>query len=323
MNRLLLTLATLTICLPLHAGEGQGLSAWRKAGMKKGVDSLYIAVPEYSRIARTWNNLQFSRMDISLGTTDFHLRSGIQDQQSVGFAWRGLGLNAGLNLSKASQRWITMGINSNTAGITVSFQQNADMTDGNHSYAVTTARASTYFAFNHRKYSYNAAVRRAFIQKRSAGSVVVSANACYALMSRTTPAYDFWNIAPEEGFLRNLQVSAGIGYGYNFVFGPDNGFLFHIGAIPQIVFLNRSAAVGRAKDERSWILDPNLKKLDDVPVGKPGAGYTASTAFHYSWADRYVLGVSMTNTSLRAPYTTGSSIFTREYLAQLFFEFRF
>ena len=312
MHRLFLTLTALIVCLPLHAGDGQGLSAWRKAGMKKAVDSLYIEVPEYPRIARTWNNLQFSRMDISLGTTDFHLRSGIQDQQSVGFAWRGLGLNAGLNLSKASQRWITLGINSNTAGITVSFQQNADMTDGNHSYAVTTARASTYFAFNHRKYSYNAAVRRAFIQKRSAGSAVVSANACYALMQRTNPEYDFWNIAPEEGYLRNLQVSAGIGYGYNFVFGPDNGFLFHIGAIPQIVFLNKSR-----------ILDPNLKQLENVPVGKLGAGFTASTAFHYSWADRYVLGISMINTSLRAPYTTGSSIFTREYLAQLFFEFRF
>lgn len=312
IKKVIVCSAVLFASLSLHANIIDRFGNWQKAQMKRSVDSLYVEVPEYTRIARLWNNMQFNRTDLDLGATTLNLKSGIQDQQCIGAAWLGFGLNAGVNLHKASQRYFTCGLNSNTAGISLSCQQGTTLNDGARSYTAHSARVGAYYVFNHRKYSYNSVFRRVFIQKRSAGSVLLSANAIYSLLQDQNPQYDYWSIAPSEGYLRNLVVSVGAGYGYNFVFGENRGYLFHISATPQLAFLNNAA-----------ILDSSFNRLESIPVGKIGAGFSASAALQYSWAERYIIGASMIDTSLRFPFTDGRSIFSRDYTAQFFFEFRF
>lgn len=94
--------------------------------------------------------------------------------------------------------------------------------------------ASAYYIFNHRKFSYPAALYQNYYQVRSAGSWL--AGISYQSGSiKTTEELKARNPQAPEVHLRFLNIGLGGGYGYNFVFGQRSQWLLHLSAIPTFV----------------------------------------------------------------------------------------
>ena len=97
----------------------------------------------------------------------------------------------------------------------------------------TNLSAYCYYAFNKKRFSYPAAFTQGYIQKRSAGSLLVGA----AVNVNIT---DVGNIEehPEDStsvlYIVNSKMGLGLGYGYNLVL-PHN-WLIHASAIPYVIF---------------------------------------------------------------------------------------
>lgn len=96
-----------------------------------------------------------------------------------------------------------------------------------------------YFVFNSRKFSFPAAMDLSYLQKKSAGSVLLGAAFVYN---------DFAYLRNGELFamsgVENIKISEftfGAGYGYNFAyrFLQNNQFLVHFSLLPMISVWNR------------------------------------------------------------------------------------
>lgn len=91
---------------------------------------------------------------------------------------------------------------------------------------------SSYYIFNNKQFSYPAAFKQGFIQKKSAGSPLA-----ILLFSLNR-----FNINPWESLGNHITESklitfcAGAGYGYNFV--TPHAWLIHLSSIPAVSFLN-------------------------------------------------------------------------------------
>ena len=108
-----------------------------------------------------------------------------------------------------------------------------------------------YYLFNGKKCSYAAAYDQSVIQKRSAGSLMAG-----AMYFHSTTSYDndinadlilFMN---DIGKFKSWQVSAGVGYIYNWVIAKH--LLISAMAIPMLTFYNH---------HKMWRYDSNLKDM--------------------------------------------------------------
>ena len=96
---------------------------------------------------------------------------------------------------------------------------------------------NTYYAFNHRRFSYPAAFTQSYIQRRSAGSFLVALSG-QGQKAETNAQY--------SSKLKVTNIGIGAGYGYNWV--PSRHWLFHISSLPTFtVYSNTSLTVN---DER-------------------------------------------------------------------------
>jgi len=89
-----------------------------------------------------------------------------------------------------------------------------------------------YYAFNSRRFSHSAVFSQSYIQKRSAGSWLLSA-AFYASRIKTR---DTSYIV--EGLLDYYKFALGGGYGYNWV--PTKNLLIHISGTPSLCLYSRN-----------------------------------------------------------------------------------
>ena len=86
-----------------------------------------------------------------------------------------------------------------------------------------------YYAFNHKRFSYPAAFSQSYIQKKSAGSLLLggSMHVNQVLTGDSTKHTEIFT-------LENYSLGLGIGYAYNLVISKN--LLFHLSALPYIVF---------------------------------------------------------------------------------------
>lgn len=109
-----------------------------------------------------------------------------------------------------------------------------------------------YYLFN-KRCSYAAAYDQSVIQKRSAGSLMAG-----AMYSHSSTEYDedanadLILLMGDIGAIKSDQISAGVGYIYNWV--PAKGLLVSAMAIPMLTFYNH---------HKMWRYDSNLKDLVD------------------------------------------------------------
>jgi len=99
---------------------------------------------------------------------------------------------------------------------------------------MNVVNASAYYIFNHRKFSYPAALFQNYYQLRSAGSWLAGLSVQSGSI-KTTDALKARNPLAPEVHLTFANVALGGGYGYNFVFGKHSQWLLHLSALPSLV----------------------------------------------------------------------------------------
>lgn len=103
---------------------------------------------------------------------------------------------------------------------------------------IKNINVTAWYALNSRHYSHNAAIKQAYIQKRTAGSVLLSLSYLSTNMSLTDKfAY---NKQPESFLVDSVtrvishQIAVGLGYGINYT--PNHGkVILHLAANAQLV----------------------------------------------------------------------------------------
>lgn len=169
---------------------------------------------------------------------------------SMGVSYQGVALGLALNPAQLIGKYHDYELNlnsySNKFGFDVIYQDaknfsgwyeqdgmgHLDLPDG--LLEAQTLNLNAYYAFNGRRFSYPAAFSQSYIQRRSAGSLLLAAS---YMRQRTTLDWEVWQQ------LKMTNVGLGAGYGYNYV--PRQGWLLHISALPTfIVYSKTSMTVG-------------------------------------------------------------------------------
>lgn len=99
-----------------------------------------------------------------------------------------------------------------------------------------------YYAFNHRKFSYPAALSQSKIQKRSAGSLLAGFSFSMLGVNLVDPS-DGQTTSSVEG-----RLSLGVGYGYNWAFRGGK-WLIHASLIPMLNLVDRDLYKEKEEDE--------------------------------------------------------------------------
>lgn len=174
------------------------------------------------------------------------MKADYKSTLSVGVSYLGFSLNAALNPAKLLGRYRDYELNFNSYGKRFGFDiiyQDAHNFKGWHDHEgmdrivlpdgtlkVKTLNVNAFYVFNSRRFSYPAAFTQSYIQRRSAGSILLAASGQgqHATLDYT-----------QKTDMKMTNIGLGMGYGYNFV--PGEGWLLHISALPTfIVYSNTS-----------------------------------------------------------------------------------
>ncbi len=93
---------------------------------------------------------------------------------------------------------------------------------------------AVYYVFNHRRFSFPAAMFQNYYQLHSAGSWLAGASFQGGSIKTTDELKERSPLAPEV-HLTFTNVALGGGYGYNLVLGKHSQWLLHLSAMPSIV----------------------------------------------------------------------------------------
>ena len=99
---------------------------------------------------------------------------------------------------------------------------------------MNVVNASAYYVFNHRKFSYPAALFQNYYQLRSAGSWLAGISVQSGSIKTTDELKARSPLAPNV-HLTFANVALGGGYGYNLVLGKRSQWLLHLSALPSFV----------------------------------------------------------------------------------------
>lgn len=283
------------------------------------VDTLYLMRPEQpirlrAQIVTSGTKMAFvARPDGNDLRVD--LSSRIKTALSLGAAYRGLSASISIRplnlLGRNSDSELTLASYTNRYGVDLSLQ--STRTYAGHaqlsgttsvieagSLHHTSATLSGYYALNHRKFSIPAAFSQSWIQRRSAGSVLLGATATLGRIDRPGDVEGMRRI--DYGY-----VSLGAGYGYNMVL--RSGWLIHLSALPQLVLYSRGYLLGDL-GARSFTDTPALEL---VSVGRLAVIRSFS---------RYFVGVSSHVLLARIGSPDGFQLSTERWRSRLFFGVR-
>ena len=186
------------------------------------------------------------------------MKADYKSTLSVGVSYLGFSLNAALNPAKLLGRYRDYELNFNSYGKRFGFDiiyQDAHNFKGWHDHEgmdrivlpdgmlkVKTLNVNAFYVFNSRRFSYPAAFTQSYIQRRSAGSILLAASGQgqHATLDYT-----------QKTDMKMTNIGLGMGYGYNFV--PGEGWLLHISALPTfIVYSNTSMTFGEKRVPLSY-----------------------------------------------------------------------
>ena len=242
-------------------------------------DSLYIVRPPQK--VKLGFSLNCSGAEIDArgngGRGEFRttLSSELKATASVNVAYRGLGIGLKVNpaniFGKKSSTELDMSLYGNRIGIDAVYQSS-----GAYKGKIETGGASVdvpeglvnvdmllvnmYYAFNAGRFSYPAAFRHSWIQRRSGGSIL--AGLSYTLGKQVAEAED--EIGNPRMSLSTSYGSVGVGYGYNFVIRHD--WLLHVSAIPQVVVYSRNRMRIGDDSERAPYRFPDIMTVGRIAL---------------------------------------------------------
>ena len=226
------------------------------------IDTNYITRPttKWTIVARmnvSGAKIETEGMDNSIPFKS-EMKADYKSTLSVGVSYLGFSLNAALNPAKLLGRYRDYELNFNSYGKRFGFDiiyQDAHNFKGWHDHEgmdrielpdgmlkVKTLNVNAFYVFNSRRFSYPAAFTQSYIQRRSAGSILLAASGQgqHATLDYT-----------QKTDMKMTNIGLGMGYGYNFV--PGEGWLLHISALPTfIVYSNTSMTFGENRVPLSY-----------------------------------------------------------------------
>lgn len=255
-------------------------------------DTLYISRPSYRWTIKFRGNLSGSRVKTitsnELTEQETDLRAAYRGTLSVGFTYRGLGLNLSINPGKLAginkDYEFNMNSYSNKFGFDVVFLScntlKGTQTINGNSIDIKKGTVSQdalnmnfYYAFNNKRFSYPAAFTQSYIQKKSAGSFMIGAS-FDGTRTRVNKEEATGNIPSK---LTLVEFAVGAGYGYNLVAGQH--WLFHLSTLPTFCVYVHSKMEENDQVER-------------MKYSFPSVILTGRGAAVYSWRNKFA-GVTM------------------------------
>lgn len=290
----------LTLCGTMAYGSESAKAFFFRIGERidalvlKDLDTTYIALPEHSwRLALNSgsegiHNSYTTWADLGTPVT---LKSQSMPSVDLGFnaGYRGFGGGYSWDLMNAySTNW-HLAFGSKIIG--VEFQRNITtnlsgrfFVDGvldptaptlnKNEWRIANTSLAAWYALNAKHYSHNAAIKQSYIQKKSAGSLLLSV----AYMSSQMQIIDSDKYLKDEDVLTLIdgvkgmitrQVAAGIGYGINYT--PNHGkVLLHASANMQLVFYSINHVMYATPDSVYLPGEPNYALYPAKPVHVTG-----------------------------------------------------
>ena len=172
---------------------------------------------------------------------------------------------------------------------------------------MNVVNASASYIFNHRKFSYPAALFQNYYQLRSAGSWLAGLSVQSGSIKTTDELKARSPQAPEV-HLTFANIALGGGYGYNFVFGRHSQWLFHLSALPSAVLYKHNRLTVNGDEMKDHRLCFNMI-------------FNERAALVYHFTPRYNAGASLIMSN--SFYDNGDiKLNQNKYLARAFFGVR-
>ena len=172
---------------------------------------------------------------------------------------------------------------------------------------MNVVNVSAYYSFNHRRFSFPAALFQNYYQLRSAGSWLAGLSVQSGSIKTTDELKARSPQAPEV-HLTFANVALGGGYGYNVVFGRHSQWLFHLSALPSAVLYKHNRLTVNGDEMKDHRLCFNMI-------------FNERAALVYHFTPRYNAGASLIMSN--SFYDNGDIKFNQnKYLARAFFGVR-
>ena len=233
------------------------VGAWLDRYLQKDIDTSYIALPEHS-----WR-LAFTTAMVGINSTvtnqtnfgTFAMQNKSIPSVDLGFhaGYRSLGFGYSWDALNSYSRRLNFSLGSKFIGLDFSLQKTNNIDtrilmygqtifdDIRRQVTITNANLNIWYALNAAHYSHNAAIKQSYLQKRTAGSLLVH----ISYMSSEISISDSLRISGAErplipALMSNMtgfqtrQFAAGIGYGINYT--PNHGkVILHASAAAMLV----------------------------------------------------------------------------------------
>lgn len=262
MKKLLLVLIALICCFQATAQRKflKKVDDYLSKGYYKvNYDTAYIGRPVGTKWTFTTKTIfSFSKLktsgvihdDTDIVHFSSELKSDLNPKLSFQLSYLGLSAGTGFSLNKVTGQGkktdadFSLSSYGNSFGIEFAINYYKSFT-GNYDYwddsihlrliiprefvSQITLDLDFYYAFNNKRFSYPAAFSQSYIQKKSAGSLLIGGS----LHANEILAGD--STAGTEIFcLENYSLGIGVGYAYNLVINKH--MLFHLSLLPYVVF---------------------------------------------------------------------------------------
>lgn len=271
----------------LHRGDSLLAARYNRVTF----DTAYIRRPSERWTIKFRGNVSSSKINAD-GKRDGvpfggEVTSDYRGTMSVAATYRGISLGLAVNPAKIAGKNKDNEFNINSYGNKFGFDVNY-LTSETYKGTISSGEATTeigkgmvsqkalnanaYYAFNGRRFSMPAAFSQSYIQRRSAGSVMMGVS--FDGQSTRIAANDFSTVPIK---LKVVEFGIGAGYGYNLV--ASRHWLFHLSALPTFnVFIKSRVSVG----------DETIK----MHYKFPSVIITGRYATVYSWKNKFA-GASM------------------------------
>ena len=227
---------------------------WIDNILMRGIDSNYIALPEYSwRVSLTTGGVGLHSSYSASNTPilgDVKMSSMSRPSLDLGFnaGYRALVVGYNWDLLHAYAKNFSISLGSKMFGLeftrlrSTSFNSTLFIPNympepqpiGESGVWITHTNASLWYALNWAHYSHNAAIKQAFLQRKTAGSLLLSASYTATDIAFTDKEQVLPSLLADVQQLTTHQASVGLGYGINYT--PNQGkVILHLAATAKLV----------------------------------------------------------------------------------------
>jgi len=232
------------------------------------VDSAYIDIPEERWTIKTTSNLNWNGLGINHFANESGFGSWLQStpafSQGISVAWRWLEVGFSINPAwffpklKNEDQSYSISVFGNKFGLSATMRYASTykgvlfaLPDSTMVMTIPLGKTNdlsgdfdAYYAFNGDKYSYAAAFSMMQIQKRSAGSFILS----LSLRNGRTIFDGITYREAEQMKLYTNILAVGGGYGHNFV--TPNNWLFHVSTMGNLSLLSYNKVITSTESYR-------------------------------------------------------------------------